>query len=131
MQKLFNRLTKDYTVKKMKNYIKVELPVVIHTCGTLLTLKVLPHDSGYTIYCTTNIFSEANAGGDQTYYYNLFEKHDTHYHYEISVKNGKLYKDYPSDYNITVAINEFVRLYILLDDFIINNSVIGNEEKFE
>ena len=131
MQKLFNRLNKDYTVKNMKNCIKIELPIVLHTSGTMLVLKIIPNDSGYTIYCPTNIFSEANAGGDQTYYYNLFEKHDPHYHYGVSIKNGKISKDYTSDHNISVAINEFVRLYILLDDFIINNSVIGNEEKFE
>ena len=69
--------------------------------------------------------------GEMEYYFNIFERHDKNYHYDIQIKKGKIYKDYPSNYNIAVAINEFIRFYVLFDDFIMQNSVIGREECFE
>lgn len=133
MQEIFKRLSTEFCARQLKNnIIKLTLPLVTWTDGCLLELRIkLKEDGDYTIYSPTNLFVEKNAGGSQKYYFNIFEKHDKNYHYDIKIKNGKIYKDYASDYNIAVAINEFIRFYVMLDDFIIKNSVIGHEEDFE
>ena len=133
MQEIFKRLSTEFCAKQLKNnIIKLTLPLVTWTDGGLLELRIkLKEDGDYTIYSPTNLFVEKNAGGSQTYYFKLFEKNDKNYHFDMKIKNGKIYKDYASNYNIAVAINEFIRFYVMLDDFIINNSVIGHEEDFE
>ena len=131
MKDIFKSLSDKFYIKQMKSYIQVKLPLVLWTSGSLLNLKIKRKKEGYTIYCSTNLFLEANAGGDQTYYFNIFEKYDKNYHFDIKIKNGVIYKDYSKESSPTVAINEFIRFYIMLDDFIINNGVIGSEEKFQ
>ena len=61
----------------------------------------------------------------------IFEKFDKNHHYSIGLKRGKICKDYHAEFNIVVAVNEFIRFFIMLDDFIINNDVIGHEENFK
>ena len=133
MQEIFKRLSTEFSAKKLKNnIIKLNLPLVTWTDGGLLELRIkLKEDGDYTIYCPTNLFIEKNAGGSQTYYFKLFEKNDKNYHFDIKIKNGKIYKDYKYNYNVAVAINEFIRFFVMLDDFIIKNGVIGHEEDFE
>ena len=128
---IFKRLSRDFLVKKTKRYIQISIPLVLLTSGTLLILRIKQSKDGYTIYCPTNMFLEANARGNQTYYFNIFEKNDKNYHYDIKIKRGKIYKDYPEDSSVITAIDEFIRFYIMLDNFMINNSVIGSENKFE
>lgn len=130
MMDLFKRLSTEFCAKQLKDCIKIVIPLVINTSGTLLELKIKQKDNGYVIYCPTNIFLEKNVGGSQEFYYNIFEKYDNNYHYDIKIKNGKIFKEYEKESNIAVSINEFIRLFIMLDDFIINNNVIGNEGKF-
>ena len=94
--------------------------------------KTLPAtNDGYTLCYTDNMFVEANAGGDHKYYFNIFKKHDKNCHFDIKIKNGLICKDYSADFNVAVAINEFIRFFVTFDDFIINNNVIGNETDFE
>ena len=130
-QDIFKRLSTDFSAKKMKGYIQIQLPLVTWTDGGLLELRIKENEDGYRVYSPTNMFLEANAGGSQEYYFNIFEKHDENYHYDIKINRGKIYKYYPSNYNVAVAINEFIRFYVMLDDFIMKNSVIGREEDFE
>ena len=106
----------------------VTFPVVMHISGGLLDLRITPCEDEYVISCTEDLFSEANA--DQEYYFNLFTAYDKKYHYEIEIADGVIFKRYPSSFNLTVALNEFIRFFIILDDFIIENDVIGHEEDF-
>lgn len=131
MQDIFKRLSTEFSAKQMKNYIKISMPLVTWIDGGLLELRIKLTENGYTIYCPTNLFLEKNAGGNQKYYFTIFEKCDENYHYDIKIRNGKIYKDYESNYNIAVAINEFIRFYVMFDDFIMKNNVIGHEEYFE
>ena len=129
LQKIYKSLN-SYGAKLFKNYIKVKIPLVIWTNGDVLELKIKQSKDGFTVYCPTNIFLDANEQGDQDFYVNIFEKHDKNYHYDIKIKNGKIYKNYQQEASVTVAINEFIRYYVMLDDFILKNDVIGNEQNF-
>lgn len=131
MQNIFNRLKNDFSAKQTQDYIEITIPIVTWVNGALVTLRIVKSEENIIIYSPTNLFLEANAGGDQSYYFDIFEKHDKNYHYDINLKDGNFSKTYSADTNIAVAINEFVRFFILLDDFILNNDVIGNEEIFE
>lgn len=131
MENMFKRLSSEFCVKQMKNYIQLRIPLVINTSGTLLDLKIKQKENGYIVYCPQNMFLEANNQGNQEYYFKIFEKYDSNYHYDIKIKNGKIYKNYDKEFNIIVAINEFIRFYIMFDDFMIKNNVIGNEKKFK
>lgn len=128
MQDLYNGL-KCYTAKEYKSYIEITIPVVLFTCGSMLKLRIKHIDDGFKIYCPIDMFADAN--NTQSYYFKLFEKNDKNYHYDITIKNEIIYKNYPEDRSVWTAVDEFVRFYIMLDNFIINNDVIGHESDFE
>ncbi len=130
MQNIFKRLQKEFTPKLARNYIQLNIPVITFTNGGYLELRIKQKKDSYTIYCPTNLFLEANAGGDQEYYFNLYNKNEKNI-YNVKIKKGKIYKDYQNDFNVVIAVNEFIRFYVAFDDFIINNDVIGHEEAFE
>jgi len=130
MKDIFKILTKEFNAKQRKNYIDIAIPVVMWTSGGLLDLRIRKREGGYVITSLSNIFLEANQTNDAEFYYRIFNKHDKMYHFDMKLKNGKVYKEYSEDQNIVIAINEFIRYFIMLDDFIINNKVIGQEENF-
>ena len=131
MQNILKRLSTEFVAKQVDDCIELTIPLITHTNGGLLELKIKPTNDGYTLCYTDNMFVEANAGGDQEYYFNIFKKHDKNCHFDIKIKNGLICKDYSADFNVAVAINEFIRFFVTFDDFIINNNVIGNETDFE
>jgi hypothetical protein len=130
MKNIFKRLSSDFSPKQKKNCVQITIPLVVWTSNTLLDIRIKPSEFGYKIYCPTNVFLEANAQGNQEYYFNIFEKHDKNYHFDIKIQKGIIYKDYTQETNLALAINEFIRFYVMLDDFITKHNVIGNEENF-
>lgn len=128
MQDIIKRM-EDFAPTTKNGSVFLTLPVVMHVSGSLLELCIAPHDSYYLISCTEDHFSEAN--GDQQRYFDIFMKRDPHYHYEMQILDNLIYKQYPNDFNVAVALNEFLRFFIAFDDFIMENGVIGNEEQFE
>ena len=128
MQNILKRLKTEFSAKQKNGYILVSFPIVINIDNGLLDLRVKPNEKGYTIDCPRDFFVDANARLE--YYYNVFEKYDKNYHFNIKIKKGKISKDYSQETNIVNSINEFVRYIIMFDDFIINNDVVGHEENF-
>ena len=43
--------------------------------------------------------------------------------YDIMLKDNYLYKEYKNNFNINVAISEFIRFFIYLDDYISINNI--------
>lgn len=129
MSNIFNRLKNDFTAKQEDEYISLTLPVVTWINNGLFELKIKQYDGGFTIYMPTDLFYDAN--NSQTYYFNLFEKNNKNYHYDIQIKDDIFYKEYSEDRNIVVAIDEFVKFYVMLENFILGKEVIGHEEDFE
>ncbi|MBQ4558426.1 MAG: hypothetical protein IJA61_03520 [Clostridia bacterium] len=127
MQNILERL-KSFSLKQNNNHISITIPLVIVTDGGLLDLIIEQIDNGYKIYCPRDFFSEAN--GSQEFYYSIFENKDKSYHYEMKIQDNIIYKEFSNEYNIVVALSEVIRFFVLFDDFIINNGVVGNEEDF-
>ena len=109
-------------------YVDITLPVAINTTWCALELRITPHKESYTVESTVDMFYDAND--DAQFYFDIFKKHDKNYHYGMLLKDGVFYKEYQHDYNLLRALDEFIRFFILLDDFIIKNDVIGHEEDF-
>lgn len=107
----------------------ITVPVVLYTSGGLLELHITEADEYYVISCAENIFLEQNR--DAEFYFNLFMKEKLNYNYTMKISNGIIYAEYDNEYSLTVAINEFIRFFILLDDFVINNSILGNESQYD
>ena len=124
----FTKWLQEFSPKQTDGYIDISLPVVIYTCNGLLELRITLLDEGYEICCPQDIFCEAN--GSLEYYFKIFEKYDKNRHYGMGVKEGVFCKAYEEEFSLVCAVDEFVRFFVLLDDFILNNNVIGHEEEF-
>ena len=109
-------------------YVDITLPVALDFACYLLELRITPHEDTYTVELPVDFFYDKN--GDADFYIDIFERHDKNYHYGIKVRDNVISKEYENDYNLVRAIDEFIRYFILLDDFLLGNDVIGHEEDF-
>lgn len=101
---------------------EIELPVVLYFNYQRLVLYIYPVDDGYYISDDGNTFIEYSA--DTKYYYDLFNEKDQNNHYQIELDNDHLYKKYHYDYSLMSAIDEFVRFFIYLDQFMRDNDIV-------
>ena len=115
-------------VKKMKEYFEVELPVITFFNHQLITLRLYPCDDGY--YVSTDGFTfdeylEYSANYCEKYF-NLFMENDSHCHYDIKREGAYLYKKYEANCSARTSVDEFVKFFIYLDEYILN---YWNKEK--
>ena len=104
-------------------YIEIDVPVTLDFNFQLLSLRIYPVslDEGYYISDNGAAFSERYSDTTE-HYFNMFTEDDPNYHFNIRVANDYFYKKYPYDLNVWVAINEFIRFFVYLDDYIMNNN---------
>ena len=101
---------------------EIELPVVLYFNYQRLRLYIYPVDDGYYISDDGNTFLEFSC--DSKCYYDLFNEKDSNYHFEIELDNDHIYKKYHFDFSLMSAIDEFIRFFIYLDDFMNKNNLI-------
>ena len=101
-------------------YLEIELPVVTYFNYQRVVLRIYPLENEYYISDEGLTFSE--CGGSSEYYYNSFMDNDSNYHFDILLDNDYLYKKYDGDSAVYSAIDEFVRFFIYLDDYMTKNS---------
>ena len=107
---------------KNDDYVTVKMPVAMKLYNALLTLKIYAYEDTYMISDDGDAFYNANE--DASYYYDLYNKKSGKPNYNIMLKDDKFYKVYPNNYNINVALNEFVRFFVYLDDFVRDNYIV-------
>ena len=100
---------------------RIELPVVLYFNYQRLRLLIRPTDDGYLVSDDGDTFLEFS--GDTGYYYDLFCDRDPAYHFEIQRKDNFLCKNYRFDYSVISAIDEFIRFFIRLDEFMQKNDI--------
>ena len=100
---------------------RIELPVVLYFNYQRLTLFIKPIDDGYVISDDGETFIEYSS--DTQYYLELFEAEDKNFHFDITLKDGYICKSYRFDYSLSSAIDEFIRYFILLDEFMRKNNI--------
>ena len=96
-------------------YIELKLPVAIKFFKSCLLLRIREVEGGYIIEDDGYAFDEANEYA--AYYFDLY-KNSGKKDFGICLSEETFYKEYPDNFNINVAINQFVRFFIYLDDFI-------------
>ena len=130
MQDIKKRLFEDFSPKERDGYFEIEFPVVINTSGTLISLRIEQDEDRSIITHPENIFSD--RGNDTLeFYYGIYKKHNKDSYFDVKPKGGVLTMECEDNINVAVAISDFIKFMISFDDFLINNGVIGNEEKFD
>lgn len=121
MQDYFKNLD-IFKPKKNDNSIEITIPIAMDINNNLPKLTVTQIDGGYIICDDGKTFSRLNFSAD--YYFNLFTQKNSSHSYQIKLDGNKLTKQYPDNFNIQVAVNEFVRFFACLDDFILDENLI-------
>lgn len=108
-------------VKQTEEYFEIELPVVTFFNQQLVTLRLYPFDDGYYISTDGLTFDEYPEYSESycEQYYDLFMKNDSHYHYDIQRYGAYLYKKYESNRSARTAVDEFVKFFVYLDDYML------------
>ena len=102
-------------------YFEIELPVVLYFNYQRLRLYIYPTDDGYYVSDDGEAFVEHSF--DTEYYFELFNKEDPSYHFDIELKDDHICKRYRYDFSLISAIDEFIRFFILLDEFMQKNDI--------
>lgn len=111
----------NYKPIKKDNYVEVKCPVFIKMINDYLVLKIYQTEDGdYTIKDNGNLF--VGYQHNAKYYFDLFNDYKK-YNYLVDVEGDTFYSDYRYDYNVRVAISNFIRFYVYLDDFINSNNL--------
>ena len=100
---------------------QIELPVMLYFNYQRLKLNIYPVDDGYYISDDGETFIEFS--GDTQYYFDLFVQKDNSFHFDIEMKNNYICKKYHFDYSLLAAMDEFIRFFILLDEFMNKNNI--------
>lgn len=129
MQDIKKRLLEDFHAVERNGAVEIELPVVINTADILVALRIEQRADDYIITHPDDIFSD--RGNDTLeFYYGIFRKHVPECYYDVKIVDGVLTMQCKNNYNVAVAISDFIKFMIMFDDFIVNNNVIGREEDF-
>ena len=109
-------------INKIEEYFEIELPVVTLFNHQLVTLRLYPLDDGYYISTDGLTFDEYPEYSSSycEKYYNLFIEKDTHCHYDIKRNGAYLYKKYEANCSARTAVDEFVKFFVYLDDFMLD-----------
>ena len=111
-------------VDKKEGYLEVVFPVVTFFNQQLVTLRIYPFDDCYYISSTDTVFDEYEeySANYCEAYYNDFIQNDNHNHYQINRYGPYLYKKYDSNRSARTAVDEFIKFFITLDDYILKSN---------
>lgn len=109
-------------INECEEYFEIDLPIITTFNQQLLTLRLYPFEDYYYV-CndgyTFDEYPEYSANYCEKYY-NLFTEKDSHFHYQIQRNGAYLYKKYDPDYSARAAVDEFIRFFLYLDDFMLD-----------
>ncbi len=109
------------SIEEGKSYM-IEIPVHTYFNYQRLCLYIYPVDDGYYISDDGETFIEFSC--DTKYYFDLFMEKDNNNHFEIKLENDHIHKKYKYDYSLVAALDEFIRFFIYLDDFMNKNNIV-------
>ena len=107
----------------------LQMPLLMYLTGSFLSLRIETKADRYTVGITEDLFEDANES--QEHYFKIFEKYDTHHHYCMQCREGRIERDFSLDFNLNVAMDETLRFFAVFDDFFLENNVIGHEEDWK
>ncbi|MBQ8425445.1 MAG: hypothetical protein IJX17_05440 [Clostridia bacterium] len=119
-----NNYFKDLEVFKpiqKENFIEITVPIVTKMNNSIVKLYITTTNDGYKISDDGLTFEEFSF--DTKHYFNIFMEKNVNRHFKMQLDKDTIFKEYPYDFNIEVAVNEFARFFTYLDDFIIENNL--------
>lgn len=120
MRNIINEL-EYFNVCKRADHFEIRCPVFIKMIDDYLILKIYQNDDGdYTIKDNGELFK--GYQNDSRYYYDLFIKNKG-FNYLVELDGDLFFSDYRYDYNVRIALSNFIRFYVYLDDYIISNNL--------
>ncbi len=122
-------MEKKGIIEKLKHFaptikedcVEIRVPVCMRMYDAFLVLQMTPLEEGYQISDDGHTFDELNH--DFSYYIQLFLQNDHNDYYDFQFTKEKIYKGYPEHFSIYMALDQFVRFFISLDNFIMNQNI--------
>lgn len=99
-------------------FIKLSIPIICESTFCMVTLEIYYDKNGYTIAHDAEDFFYHCSYNNPEYYYKRYIEESNKCHFNIQYMENRFYKEYPYNFSITVAVNEFARFFVYLDDFI-------------
>ena len=90
------------------------VPVALRTVFNFLVLYIIPNEDGYTITDDGSMLEDYSRTGSC---FNVFTERYPNENYGIVHNNSFFYKEYPNDYNVRMAIDDFVHFFAAFDVF--------------
>ena len=95
------------------------LPIILQMNGQCLTLRITPGETGFTVSDGAYTFEDFCENTE--YYFDLFLKKRKKVCAGFEVKNEEISKKYEKNIGMVAALDECIRFFIALDEFIIKN----------
>ena len=116
-EKILNSLD-IFKTQEIDGYIMICLPLVLDFNQQLLELRLYPTEDGYYVSDNGTNFEDCEYSCEQ--FYDLFLKNDDNWHYKIQAKGNYIYKKYDVDFSARRAIDEFIKVFVYLNDYILD-----------
>ena len=110
-------------VNDTEEYYEIELPVITFFNQQLITLRLYVVDDCYYVCSDKATFDEYDVecgASNCEKYYNLFVNENPKYCYGVQRDGAYLYKKYEADYSARHAVDEFVKFFVHLDEYILD-----------
>ncbi len=108
------------SIKSDDDHVTITLPVCLYMNWNCVELIIKPTEKGYVITDTGDNFNRFNNVA--SYYYDLFIKSGNRF-YDIQLDNETIFKEYEFNFSIIAALDEFIRFFANLDDFVLDNNL--------
>ena len=110
-------------VDRKDDYLEVIFPVITSFNQQLVTLRLYPYEDYYYVSSTDTVFDEYEEYSTNycEKYYNEFTKIDNLNNYQMNRYNAFLYKKYDGEYSARYAVDEFIKFFIELDKYMLEN----------
>lgn len=109
----------DFAPTKRDGYIEIKLPILLDKLGQRrLVVRVVPLEGGdYILTDEGTLFAELGNRGAE-YYHTHFLENAPPPHYGMKLEGEVFCKRYAFNYNPTVALDDFIRFFLALEEHI-------------
>ena len=108
-----------FTPQIVDNHIEIIFPIILDIKNNCFVLVLQPNQDGFLISDDGYTFERLNK--ETKHYFSLFASKFPTICNGYKVDGEKIYKKYQTNQSVTHAINQFLRFFIEIDNFISKN----------
>lgn len=112
---------KGFNPIQKSNYVEMRIPIILNIYDSFLILHFYSSENEYIISDDGKTFYEFSKS--TKYYLEMFMNNKKEKYQNIKLSNDFIFTKYPDNFNINVALDEFIRFFIDLDNFIMDNNI--------